>query len=94
MSSVKLSSFVGSFATKFTVNKVVLVDLVLPQVIWSVLVLAIATGVRAGVNLWWAIAVHDLLVLSHAAAEPLGSSLRTVVAEITLRNGVGCILTR
>lgn len=65
-----------------TLHKVTLLDLVLPQVIGAIPVLARAAWVRAAVDLGRARGVLQLLVLGHAAWEPSGVALGSVAADV------------
>ena len=64
------------------INKVTLFDLVLLQIIWTILVLAAATRIQTSVDLGWAAGVLELLVPSHASSEPLWVSLGTITTNI------------
>ena len=65
------------------VHKVTFIDLVLPQVIWSVLILALATMEWTTIDLWWSIGVLQLFVFRHASSEPFGVTFGTITAYFT-----------
>lgn len=64
------------------INEMPLIELMLPQVVLSVLVLARASRVGTLVDFWRLRRVLQLLVLRHAALEPLRVALGPVPADL------------
>ncbi len=70
----------------------ILLNLMLSQIVWPVLVLARASGERTLENLGRLRAVLQLLVFGHAALEPLGVTLRSITADLATCVGFHLLL--